>query len=132
MLVKVFEELMDSSDPKHHLVLKGLKWSVRIDQIMSEHKHTFIYPPDIAEEFEACCFDYCKMTVMLMSVYHKADTPRAFVQLHNQGTLPHAYRRVCALHEPIFRLVLLRRDFHADLQKVISGSLQRKQCVGGI
>ena len=61
-LVTVFEELMDSSDPKHHLVLKGLKWSVRIDQIMSEHKHTFIYPPDIAEEFEACCFNSVSYT----------------------------------------------------------------------
>ena len=36
-LVKVFEELMDSSDPKHHLVLRGLQFSVRIDAIMSTY-----------------------------------------------------------------------------------------------
>ena len=76
-LVGVFQKLMNPSDPKHHLVLKGLKVSVRIDDIMHQNRHTYRYPPAIAEEFEACCFDYCRITVALINAYHKSDPPVA-------------------------------------------------------
>ena len=107
-LVKVFEDLMDSSDPKHHIVLRGLIYSVRIDKIMSAHADAYTYPPDIAEEFEACCFNYCKVIVLLINAHHKADPPSACVQLHHKGALPHAHWSVCKVHEPIFRLMLRR------------------------
>ena len=71
-LGKVFVDLMDSSDPKHHIVLRGLTYSVRIDKMMSAHADAYTYPPDIAEEFEACCFNYCRVIVLLINAYHKA------------------------------------------------------------
>ena len=74
-LVVVFEELMNKTDPKHLLVLKGLKLSVRIDTIMSMYSDEYIYPPAIAEEFEDSCFEYCRVIVTLINAYHKADPP---------------------------------------------------------
>ena len=99
---------------------------------MAEYTDAYIYPPDIAEEFEACCFEYCKVIVTLIHAYHKADPPVPVFNYTIKGALPHASRYVCTLHEPIFRLMLRRGDFNADLQNVISGILQGKSCAGGI
>ena len=74
-LVGVFPQLMNPSDPKHHLVLKGLTLSVRIDTIMRQYAAAYRYPQDIAEEFEACCFDYCRAMVTLIKAYHTAEPP---------------------------------------------------------
>ena len=74
-LVIVIEKLMNPSDPKLHVILKGLKISVRIDDIIHEYKTSFRYPEDIAEEFEGCCFDYCRTMAALINAYQKADPP---------------------------------------------------------
>ena len=74
-LVHVFQQHMNPSDPKHHLVLKGLKISVRIDTIMHQHADEYRYPPDIAEEFELACFNYCRVVGALIRAYHKAVPP---------------------------------------------------------
>ena len=77
VLVIVFQKLMNNADAKHLLVLKGLELSVRIDKIMREYANEYCYPPDIAKEFEAACFEYCRITVALLNAYHKADPPVA-------------------------------------------------------
>ena len=74
-LLVVFRELMDKSDPKHHVVLRGLNLSVRIDDIMHDYASAYRYPPDIAEEYEAACFDYCRVAATLIKLYHKAEPP---------------------------------------------------------
>ena len=74
-LVGVFQQLMNPSDPKHNIVLKGLRLSVRIDVIMRQYAAAYRYPQDVAEEFEACCFDYCRITCALINAYHKAEPP---------------------------------------------------------
>ena len=77
VLVIVFQQFMNNADAKHLVVLKGLKLSVRIDEIMRQYVDEYRYPPDIAKEFEACCFEYCRVMVALLNAYHKADPPVA-------------------------------------------------------
>ena len=89
-LLPVFEQLMNKADPKHHVVLKGLTCSVRIDTIMTQHAALYRYPPDVADEFEACCFDYCRTIVTLIGAYHKAEPP---VPLFNYTIKAH-----CLMH----------------------------------
>ena len=75
VLLIVFEKLMDKLDPKHHIVLKGLRLSVRIDEIMHQYAKAYRYPANIATEFELACFDYCRVMGTLIKAYHKAVPP---------------------------------------------------------
>ena len=72
VLLGVFEELMDSLDPRHQLILKGLRLSVRIDDIMHKYTEAHRYPKPVAEEFEQACFTYCRVMCALIRAYHKA------------------------------------------------------------
>ena len=71
----VFEQLMDPLDPKHHVVLKGLRLSAKIDHIMDQYAQSYRYPKHVADEFEFSCFEYCRVMVTLINQYHKAVPP---------------------------------------------------------
>ena len=85
VLIIVFRRLMNQSDPKHHLILRGLEYSVRIDRILHEYKYAYRYPQHIADQFEACCFDYVKVTIMLINAYHNATPPVAVFNLTSKA-----------------------------------------------
>ena len=76
VLLSMFQELMDSLEPRHHLILKGLRLSVlRIDDIMHQYAGAYRYPANTAEEFEQACFNYCRVMCALIKAYHKAVPP---------------------------------------------------------
>lgn len=58
VLLIIWKRLMDRTCDVHQNIKIVLKKSVRMDEILSQHKADVTLPRNVSAEFEAACFDY--------------------------------------------------------------------------
>lgn len=89
VLEHIFLKYMQAGNVLHALTTRGLRMSVRIDEILAENKHTYRLPPDEAKEFRKCCFDFCKVECALIKKFHRSDPaiPLFHYTIKSQGLM---------------------------------------------
>jgi hypothetical protein len=75
VLLLLFEKYMDKGNPCHVLVLRGLKHSVRIDELLDSTAVEYRLPLRDAQEVKQHCFEFCRVNATLITHFHKQAPP---------------------------------------------------------
>lgn len=63
---------MVAEDAVHELALRGLKCSVRIDEVLDANQGPYVLPPAAAKEVEDMCFEFFRVNATLVLTFHRA------------------------------------------------------------
>ena len=121
-LLHVWGELMDQSNVQHKQIRLGLKCSVRMDNIISEHPTDICLPPEAADDFERAAWGFLGCLTALAKHYNALGLKVFDV------TVKAHYLAHCALKSrdlsPRLGWCYCGEDFMGKMKKVAQASMR--------
>ena len=86
-MVRVFSECMDTTDPRHRVVLLGLRATEKMERISHESRGSFRMTETESDAFRRSCLIYCQSITYLIGAYTPGHayfnwTPKSHLIMH--------------------------------------------------
>ena len=108
---------MVAEDAVQQLALRGLKCSVRIDEVLDANQGLYVLPPAAAKEVEDMCFEFCRVDATLVLTFHRATPSVALFNCTMQNHYLMHFGSGSSIYQSAGRLMLSRRDAYATCKE---------------